>query len=63
MTCGLLEVATSSASSPQAFVDGIYRHYLGKDSKGLALASEADIRRYFAPPLADAMVKDFAASA
>ena len=30
--------------------------------KGLALSSEADIRRYFAPPLSDAIVKDFAAA-
>ena len=44
------------------FVDGIYKHYLGKDSKGLALSSDATIRRYFAPPLADAIVKDFAAA-
>jgi hypothetical protein len=54
--------ANAEIASPQAFVDGIYKHYLGKDSKGLALSSAADIRRYFAPPLADAMVKDFAAA-
>lgn len=54
--------ATAETGSPQAFVDGIYRHYLGKDSKGLALSSAAVIRRYFAPPLADAIVKDFAAA-
>ena len=54
--------ATAETVSPQIFVDGIYKHYLGKDSKGLALSSEADIRRYFAPPLSDAMVKDFAAA-
>jgi len=52
--------AAAETASPQAFVDGIYRHYLGKDSKGLALSSDAVIRRYFAPPLADAIVKDFA---
>ena len=40
----------------------IYKHYLGKDSKGLALSSDAVIRRYFAPPLSDAIVKDFAAA-
>ena len=52
--------ATAETTSPQSFVDGIYKHYLGKDSKGLPLSSEAEIRRYFAPPLSDAMVKDFA---
>ena len=54
--------ANAEIASPQAFVDGIYKHYLGQDSKGLALSSEADIRRYFAQPLADAIVKDFAAA-
>ena len=54
--------ATAESASPQAFVDGIYKHYLGKDSKGLALSSAAVIRRYFAPPLADAIIKDFAAA-
>jgi hypothetical protein len=55
--------ATAEVASPQSFVDGIYKHYLGKDSKGLPLSSEAEIRRYFAPPLSDVMVKDFAAAA
>jgi uncharacterized protein DUF3828 len=52
--------ATAESASPQAFIDGIYKHYLGKDSKGLALSNDAVIRRYFAPPLAAAIVKDFA---
>ena len=54
--------ANAEIASPQTFVDGIYRHYLGKDSKGLALSSDAVIRGYFAPSLADAIVKDFAAA-
>ena len=52
--------ATAEVASPQSFVDGIYKHYLGKDSKGLPLSSDAEIRRYFASPLADAIAKDFA---
>jgi Protein of unknown function (DUF3828) len=52
--------AAAETASPQSFVDGIYKHYLGKNSKGLALSNDALIRRYFAPPLADAIVKDFA---
>jgi hypothetical protein len=52
--------ATAETASPQSFIDGIYKHYLGKESKGLPLSSDAAIRRYFAPPLADAMIKDFA---
>jgi hypothetical protein len=55
--------AAAETASPQSFVDGIYKHYLGKESKGLALSSDAEIRRYFAPPLADAISKDFAAAA
>ena len=54
--------ATAETASPQSFVDGIYKHYLGKDSKGLPLSDSAAIRRYFASPLADAMAKDFAAA-
>jgi hypothetical protein len=54
--------ATAETASPQSFVDGIYKHYLGKESKGLPLSNSAAIRRYFALPLADAMVKDFAAA-
>ena len=54
--------ATAESAPPQAFVDAIYKHYLGKDLKGLALSSAAVIRRYFAPPLSDAIVKDFAAA-
>jgi hypothetical protein len=55
--------AQAETASPQSFVDGIYKHYLGKDSKGLPLSDNGAIRRYFAPPLSDAMVKDFAAAA
>jgi hypothetical protein len=55
--------AQAETASPQAFVDGIYKHYLGKDSKGLVLSNSTVIRSYFASPLADAMAKDFAAAA
>ena len=54
--------ATAETASPQAFLDGIYKPYLAKDSKGTSLASDAEIRRYFASPLADAIIKDFAAA-
>ncbi len=46
--------------TPQAFLEGIYQPYLAKDSKGTSLASDAEIRRYFASPLAEAIIKDFA---
>src|SRR5262249_51686642 len=48
--------------SPKVFVDSIYNAYLGKNSKGVPLANEAEIRRYFEPQLADAIVKDMAAA-
>ena len=54
--------ARAEPVSPQPFVDSIYKHYLGKESKGLSLSSDATIRRYFASPLADAIIKDFAAA-
>ena len=46
--------------APKAFVDSIYNTYLAKDSKGVSIDNEAAIRRYFAPPLSDAIVKDMA---
>jgi hypothetical protein len=52
--------APAETSAPQTFVDGIYKQYLAKDSKGVSLASDTEIRRYFTGPLADAMAKDFA---
>ena len=55
----MLAVAVAApAATPRAFVEAIYKSYLGKDSKGVLLTDEAAIRRYFAPPLADALVKD-----
>jgi hypothetical protein len=52
--------ASAETASPQAFLDGIYKPYLSKTSRGTSLGSDAEIRRYFASPLADAIVKDFA---
>lgn len=54
--------AQAETASPQSFVDGIYRAYVGKNSKGISLSTDAAVRRYFAPPLSEAMVKDFAAA-
>jgi hypothetical protein len=56
--CGSFAAASAQTASPKAFVEAIYKTYLGKNAKGVPLADEAAIRRYFAPPLADAMVKD-----
>jgi hypothetical protein len=57
--CFVISIAAAApAASPQSFVEAIYRTYLGKAAKGIELTQEAVIRRYFAPPLADAIVKD-----
>ncbi|MEA2928918.1 MAG: hypothetical protein QOG38_1346 [Hyphomicrobiales bacterium] len=44
--------AVAAESSAQAFLNGIYANYMGKDSKGTSLASTAAINRYFTPSLA-----------
>ena len=54
--------SAAANETPKAFLDGIYVQYIGKASKGISLDSEATIRRYFAPQLADAIVKDHANS-
>jgi len=55
--------APAASETPQAFLDAIYKTYLGKDSKGVILDKPAVIRRYFVAPLAAAMIKDDAAAA
>lgn len=56
---GVVSIAAAApTASPQTFVEAIYETYLGKAAKGVELADEAVIRRYFVPPLADAIVKD-----
>jgi hypothetical protein len=55
--------APAASETPQAFLDAIYKTYLGEDSKGVILDKPAVIRRYFLAPLAAAMIKDNAAAA
>ena len=57
--CVVVSIAAAApAASPQSFVEAIYSTYLGKTAKGIELTEEAVIRRYFAPSLADAIVKE-----
>ncbi|MDE2073643.1 MAG: hypothetical protein KGJ81_09415 [Alphaproteobacteria bacterium] len=44
--------------TPRAFVEWIYSHYQGgaREQQGVYLDSPAQIRRYFAPPLAKRLV-------
>ncbi len=55
--------ATAQQTSPQAFLEAIYRPYLDKNFKGTGLDKAADVRRYFAAPLAAAILKDRAVAA
>ena len=56
----LVFAASAETVSPQTFVENIYRTYLDKNGKGMSLANDATIRGYFAQPLAQAMIADFA---
>ena len=52
-------VAVQAADpSAKSFVEGIYAAYKGKDARGIALDSNAAVRRYFDPKLAALIIKD-----
>ena len=55
---GLVPVAVHADPAAKAFLDKIYAAYKGKKSKGILLDSDASLRRYFEPTLADLMIKD-----
>ena len=59
--------ALAGEQTPRAFVAWIYSHYQGsadaKAGAGVMLVTPAQIRRYFAPPLADQIIADRAAAA
>ncbi len=54
----------AAEQSPEAFLHAIYDHYVGDPAKapGVPLDTNADIRRYFAPSLAQLIIKDYAAA-
>ena len=62
----LLAVATGASAlapsladeSAKAFLQAIYRNYIGTASKGLRLDKDADYRRHFTPATAELMIKD-----
>jgi hypothetical protein len=56
----LLSTAASVAAEPSArdFLQSIYTQYVGRDSKGVPLDKEADVRRWFAPPLSRLILLD-----
>ncbi len=55
--------AAAQETSPQAFLDAIYKPYLAKDFKGTEYYKPAVLRRLFVPALANAIIKDMAAAA
>jgi Protein of unknown function (DUF3828) len=56
-------LAMAKDQSAQAFVEAIYKPYANKDYKGADYSTPANLRRYFEPQLANAMIKDMAAAA
>jgi hypothetical protein len=55
-------VVTADATA-KTFMTKIYDAYKGKNSKGISIASEAEIQRYFEPSLAALIIKDEKAAA
>ncbi len=56
-------IAAPADASAQSFVDGIYSRYVGKEAGSVALAKASEVRRLFAPALADRILKDRAEAA
>ena len=53
--------AVAQGASPLTFLEGVYKGYRNNNNaKGIDYSRPEVIRRYFAPPLAKAMLKDFA---
>lgn len=50
--------AQAQDASARSFVEAIYRAYKGKNAKGISLADDSAIRRYFEPSLAALIIKD-----
>jgi hypothetical protein len=45
---------------PSVFLHDIYKHYVGKNTAGVKLDSDADFKRYFTPDLANIIIADIA---
>ena len=63
MGAAMPALAATGATAPTAktFLEAIYRSYVGgsqADAKGVALATPAAVRRYFAPGLASLILED-----
>ena len=61
LCAGIVVAATAAVAqgaSPQAFLEQIYKSYRNGNAKGIDIGRPDTIRRYFAPPLAKAILKD-----
>jgi Protein of unknown function (DUF3828) len=59
ITCAVIAAPDLAAEqTAQVFVTAIYDHYKGKNTKGVPLDKDRDVRRYFAPALAAKIIKD-----
>jgi len=59
MTCAVVAApALAAEQTAQAFVAAIYEKYKGRNTKGVPLDKDRDVRRYFAPALAAKIIKD-----
>jgi hypothetical protein len=56
--CGVVARAVAADVTATAFVTKIFDAYRGKNSKGISIDTDADIRRYFEPSLAAMIIKD-----
>ena len=61
---GQPDTHSADKQSAESFLDGIYAHYTGDPNKamGVSLSNAREIRRYFAPSVADLMIADDAAA-
>jgi hypothetical protein len=55
---GLVTTVRADNSAALAFVNAIYSPYKGKNAKGIALNTDAELQRYFEPSLAALISKD-----
>lgn len=54
--------ARAADQTPRAFLQAIYKHYIGTNTAGVKLDSDADYHRYFTPELAKIILDDIAKS-
>jgi len=60
LSCLAPRSGQAAAQTPHAFLQAIYQHYVGTNTAGVKLDSDADYRRYFTPDLAKIILDDIA---